>query len=213
MLFLYRVLNCRRRLHLAELMLNLVLRLEGAMRSATARKIMSEYHGVEIGAYSYGCFDPKRIPEGVTIGRYVSLARGVRMFSQNHPVEALSTHPYFYETAPGMSRLSGPSPVTLEIGHDVWIGCNVLITPGCRRIGNGAVIGAGAVVTKDVPAFAIVAGNPARRLRDRFPLEVVERLQAAKWWQLSIEEVQARLPEFESLLQESPALEVEHSLH
>lgn len=197
---LYRILNCRRRLTPAELLINLACRLEGgAMRSGTARELMAQYHGTSIGAYSYGdCFSPKVMPKGVTIGRYVSIAKGVRMFTQNHPLTRLSTHPFFYELAPGNPASTTLEPGYLTIGHDVWIGCNAIITPGCHRIGNGAVIGAGAVVTKDVPDFAIVAGNPAKRIRDRFPAAVIERLNAEQWWLKSFEEIQALKTEFES---------------
>jgi acetyltransferase-like isoleucine patch superfamily enzyme len=202
--FLYRLLNCRRRWKIARLLIGLILRLEGGpMRSRTARELMSRYHGVEVGAYSYGdCFDPKIIPYGVTIGRYVSIASGVRMFVRNHPIDRLSTHPFFYERCPGVSDETDFTDDRLEIGHDVWIGCNVLITPGCRRVGHGAIIGAGAVVTRDVPDFAIVAGTPARHLRDRFPPEVAARLVDSQWWLLPAHEVQSRLSEFTSLLKE-----------
>ncbi|MBS0262443.1 MAG: CatB-related O-acetyltransferase [Planctomycetes bacterium] len=171
------------------------------MRSATARDFMSKYHGVDVGAYSYGdCFDPAIIPPGISIGRYVSIARGVRMFTQNHPLDRVSTHPFFYEACPGVSATADLPPGHLEIGHDVWLGCNAIITPGCHRIGNGAVIGAGAVVTRDVPAYAIVAGSPAKTIRDRFTPAQAERLEASEWWNLSEAEVRARMPEFTALL-------------
>lgn len=171
------------------------------MHSATVRELMSRYHGVNVGAYSYGdCFDPKIIPPGVTIGRYVSIAAGVRMFTQNHPLERLSTHPFFYERRPGDPATNNLPPGSLDIGNDVWIGSNALITPGCHHVGNGAVIGAGAVVTRDVPDYAIVAGSPAKRIRNRFPEEVIARLQAARWWDLAIEEVMSRKSELDELL-------------
>lgn len=173
------------------------------MLSATSRELMSEYHEVEIGAYSYGdCFDPATIPRGTFIGRYVSIARGVRMFMQNHPIDRLSTHPFFYEQGLNGAAIVD-EPYQLVIGHDVWIGCNAIITPRCRRVGNGAIIGAGAVVTKDVPDFAIVAGSPAKRIRDRFPAEVQERLLASKWWLLPFAEVETRRVELDRLLVDS----------
>lgn len=203
LLWLYRILNCGRRWRVARVLLQLAQRLEGGpMKSATARRMMAHFHGVEIGAYSYGeCFDPALIPPGVTIGRYVSIARGVRFFVQNHPLDRLSTHPIFYEACPGVAITNDLAPGTLEIGHDVWIGCNAIITPGCRRIGTGAVIGAGSIVTKDVADFAIVAGNPAKKLRDRFRPEVIEQLRLNPWWELSASEVIARRQELNKLLQ------------
>jgi acetyltransferase-like isoleucine patch superfamily enzyme len=76
----------------------------------------------------------------------------------------------------------------LEIGHDAWLGVNSIITTGCHRIGIGAVVGAGAVVTKDVPDFAIVGGNPARILRYRFPEDLRQRILDSRWWERSIDE-------------------------
>lgn len=199
---LYRVLNCRRRWRIARILLAAAQRLEGgAMRSATARRWMAQYHDVVIGASSYGeCFDPALVPPGVRIGRYVSIARGVRFFNQNHPLDRLTTHPVLYEEQPGVAATGTMPRAVLEIGNDVWIGCNALITPGCRRVGDGAVIGAGAVVTRDVPDFAIVAGNPARKIRDRFPEDVAAKVKASRWWDLSQAELLEQLPKLESML-------------
>jgi virginiamycin A acetyltransferase len=76
----------------------------------------------------------------------------------------------------------------LEVGHYASLGAESIITRGCTRIGVGAVIAAGAVVTKDVPDFAIVAGNPARILRYRFPEDIRQRILESRWWERSIEE-------------------------
>ena len=191
----YRLTDARRRWRIARILLHICMRLEGGpMWSATARRLMADAHGVTIGAYSYGeCFDPALVPPGVSIGRYTSIARGVRFIVQNHPIERASCHPFFYESCPGVSATADVPAGALEIGHDVWIGCNAIVTPGCRRIGNGAVVGAGAVVTRDVPDYAVVAGNPARKLRDRFPPHVVGRLQESRWWELSFPEATDQL--------------------
>ena len=76
----------------------------------------------------------------------------------------------------------------LIVGNDVWIGAHVLIKGGIR-IGDGAVIGMGSVVTKDVPAYAIIGGNPAHLIRYRFEKDVIERLLLSKWWELPLEEI------------------------
>lgn len=70
----------------------------------------------------------------------------------------------------------------LTIGHDVWIGEWVIILPNVKRIGNGAIIGAGSIVTKDVPAYMIVAGNPARIIGKRFSDNVIMKLEQTQWW-------------------------------
>lgn len=64
-----------------------------------------------------------------------------------------------------------------------------MIMPGCKFIGRGAVIGAGSIVTKDVQRYAIVAGNPARKLRDRFEPELIEAIEASRWWEMDVAEV------------------------
>ncbi|MEM6315025.1 MAG: antibiotic acetyltransferase, partial [Planctomycetota bacterium] len=146
---------------------------------------------------SYGaCFEPGAWPPGVVVGRYTSVAQGVRVFNQNHPLGWLSTHPFFYDPRLGVCRDNPLQRHTLHIGHDVWLGQNAIITPGCRRIGNGAVVGAGAVVTKDVEPFAIVAGNPARVLRKRFDDDTCASINAAGWWEKSINDVR---PELEAM--------------
>jgi hypothetical protein len=76
----------------------------------------------------------------------------------------------------------------LIIEHDAWIGDSVIITPSCRRIGLGAVVGPGSIVTKDVPDFAVMAGNPARLIKWRFSPEIQEVIRKSKWWELPITE-------------------------
>jgi acetyltransferase-like isoleucine patch superfamily enzyme len=80
------------------------------------------------------------------------------------------------------------------IGNDVWIGTGAIILRGLS-VGDGAVIGAGAVVTKDVPPYAIVAGNPARVIKYRFEEAVIKRIQASKWWEMSDGEIRDRYGE------------------
>jgi phosphonate metabolism protein (transferase hexapeptide repeat family) len=86
----------------------------------------------------------------------------------------------------------------VRIGHDVWIGHGAVVLPG-RSIGTGAVVAAGAIVTKDVPAYTIVAGNPARTIRRRFPEEVTNRLAELSWWDWSHEALRKALPDFRKL--------------
>jgi len=133
-------------------------RLEGGeLRSWTLRRLIEQHFDVRVGAHSYGpCLTPGAFPPDVTVGRYVSIAPGVRVFRRNHPFERLTMHPYFYNAKMGVVENDTIESNPLWIGHDSWIGADAIITPGCCEIGIGAVIGAGAIVTKDVPAFAIV---------------------------------------------------------
>ena len=157
----------------------------GAMRSATVRRLMEEVHGVTIGAHSYGCLDPVRFPPGTRIGRYVSIGPGVWAFRRNHPSDRLSMHPYFYHPSFGAEPNADvpTEPLTIEAGS--WLGAGVVILPGCRRIGRGAVVAAGAVLTRDVPDYAIIGGNPARLIRYRFSEASIAAAEATAWWRKS----------------------------
>ncbi|MBM3244538.1 MAG: antibiotic acetyltransferase [Candidatus Omnitrophica bacterium] len=120
------------------------------------------------------------------IGKFCSISMGVNIGSGRHAVSYLSTHPAFYLCNNPVAKhyCSDDRFVSFEttsVGHDVWIGRNAIIKDGIS-IGCGAVVGAGAVVTKDVPAYAIVGGVPARLIRYRFDEKTREKLLKIKWW-------------------------------
>lgn len=96
-------------------------------------------------------------------------------------------HPIFFNTDLGVIDTNKIEFSYLEIGHDVWIGQGVKITNKCEKIGNGSIIGAGSIVTKDVKPYSIVAGNPAVEIGMRFDQEVIELLEQSKWYELSKE--------------------------
>ncbi|KTF67418.1 CatB-related O-acetyltransferase [Sphingomonas sp. HT-1] len=152
--------------------------------SALLRSRFRKLYRIEIGEYSYGAFDRWRIPPGTQIGRYCSFAGSALIISANHPMQALSTHPIFYLKARGVIDRDRVVAQPTIVEDDVWIGHHAIITPGCKRIGRGAVIGAGAVVTRDVAPYAIVAGNPAKLIRYRFAPEVIDALERTRWWEL-----------------------------
>lgn len=152
------------------------------MTSTFLRRHFLTKYGIKVGLYSYGCFDRWRIPPGTQIGRYCSFAKGVRIINANHPMAALSTHPYLYDPAFGVVSVRAVQEHDVVIGDDVWIGHNALLTPGVKSVGRGAVIGAGSVVTRDVPPYAIVAGVPARLIRMRFEPDVIALLEKSEWW-------------------------------
>lgn len=161
------------------------------MYSAALRRILKEQYEVDVGLYSYGqCLQPGFLPPGTTVGRYCSLGPEMVVFRRNHPPDRISLHPFFFNRHAGLvtqDTVEDNKDNPLEIGHDVWIGARAIILPRCRRIGNGAVIGAGAVVTRDVPDFAIVAGNPARVVRDRFSAEWKSMIARSEWWLQPVE--------------------------
>ena len=146
-----------------------------------------------IGSYSY-LGDNCNIPQ-TKIGKFCSIATGANLAAGNHPSDYISTSPYTYSTIRWsfaakcfydreFAYINESERCLCEIGHDVWIGTGALLVASGRplRIGNGAVIAAGAVVTKDVPAYAVVAGCPARVVRYRFNESIVERLEQFQWW-------------------------------
>lgn len=150
------------------------------------RQWFRDRHRIDVGLYSYGCFDQWRMPGPLVIGRYCSIAKTVRSAPINHPFDAITTHPALYERKFGVvdQDLHYDDPQIIE--DDVWIGHNAMILPSCRRIGRGSIIGAGAIVTRDVPRYTIVAGNPAKILRERFPADLQQALEDSKWWTLDL---------------------------
>lgn len=124
------------------------------------------------------------------IGSFTSIANHVVIGGARHPMEWVGMSPVFYRGRDSIRKKFSEhlldAAVVTFIGHDVWIGRSAVILSGVK-IGNGAVIGAGAVVTKDVPPYGVVAGNPAKLFRYRFNEEIVESLEKMKWWELDDE--------------------------
>lgn len=149
--------------------------------------------GGEIDSYSY-LGDNVEFPQ-TKIGKFCSIAAHAKLAAGNHPLKFISTSPYLYSNISwsftNKKLFKGEFYYTdatkrylCEIGNDVWIGTNALIVCGSRaiHIGDGAVIAAGAVVTKDIPPYAIVAGCPAKIIRFRFDDDKIKRLLELKWW-------------------------------
>ncbi|WMN10915.1 CatB-related O-acetyltransferase [Marivirga salinae] len=126
--------------------------------------------------------------KGVSIGNYCSIARGVIIQEVNHKFEKVST---FYFNKHIFKNSEYTDEITkgkIQIGNDVWIGANSMILSGVK-IGDGAVIAAGSVVTKDVLDYAIVGGSPARLIKMRFSDEIILKLKNLKWWDWSLEKI------------------------
>ncbi len=151
-------------------------------RSKRLREIFLEKYQIDIGMYSYGCFDQNRIPRGTIIGRYCSFARTAVIFNGNHGLDFLTTHPYVYNPNLGLVINETIKRNCCVVSDDVWIGHNAIILPRVESIGRGSVIAAGAVVTKNVPAYAVVAGNPAKLIKYRFSPKVIEKIESTEWW-------------------------------
>ncbi|WP_306300121.1 CatB-related O-acetyltransferase [Erythrobacter sp. LQ02-29] len=167
--------------------------------STELRDYFREHFRIDVGLHSYGCFDQWRMPGPMKIGRYCSIARTVRYVPINHPYDALTTHPALYERRFGVVDTDIHWDDCLVIEDDIWIGHYAVILPSCKFIGRGAIIGAGAIVTKDVAPYSIMVGNPARKLKDRFTPDMVAQLEASQWWTMSI-------PELRALVAENPDL-------
>lgn len=160
----------------------------------------TEYeHSLRLGAFSYQvsgyCF-------AAQIGRYCSFGEQVQIGRQNHPLTWASTSPAFYlhdrlfaledgfegaeqYHAYRFERTEPPTKVKVTtIGNDVWIGHGALISAGVT-IGDGAIVAAHAVVAKDVPAYAVVAGNPAVIKRFRLPPQLISPMLRCRWWRFA----------------------------
>ena len=134
------------------------------------------------------------------IGKFCSIACGAKFLfnSANHALRSLSnyTFPLFFEEW-GLNKKNVASAWDnkgdIIIGNDVWIGYEAVIMAGVH-IGDGAVIAARAVVTKDVPPYTIVGGTPARKIRMRFEEETIAKLQQIQWWNWPVEKIRRSLP-------------------
>ncbi|MFK7751025.1 MAG: CatB-related O-acetyltransferase [Sedimentitalea sp.] len=170
----------------------------GSFYSTTLREILSQYHDVEVGKYSYGpVLTPGCLPPGSRVGAYCSVAGGLIVRRRDHPVEHPALHPFFYNRHLGyvaQDTIQSDQDNPLRIGHDVWIGDRVTVLSGCKTIGNGAVLAAGSVVTRDVAPYSIVGGVPAKLLKMRFDATVIAKIEASKWWEKPITELIGAFP-------------------
>jgi acetyltransferase-like isoleucine patch superfamily enzyme len=155
--------------------------------------------GYQAGDFTYGIPSVWRWDEPATlvIGKYCSLSiEIVILLGGNHRSDFVTTYPFStIADWPEASGIEGhpSSKGDVRIGNDVWIGMGALILSGVT-IGDGAVIAARAVVSGDVPPYAIVAGNPARVVRMRFPDDVVRQLLRLRWWDWDVERVRRYIP-------------------
>lgn len=152
------------------------------------KKKTKENHSYTIGEHSYSF--ASYIMRGTKIGKYCSIATGVVIHPAEHDIYSVSTSPnvpgHVYNDEHGWSDGA-------VIGNDVWIGRNAIILQSCKHIGDGAIIAAGAIVTKDVPPYAIVGGVPAKIIKYRFSPTIIRKLLSIQWWNFSDNELE-KLP-------------------
>lgn len=158
---------------------------------------------VVLGDYSYTSSDITN----ATIGKFCSISPRCVFGLGKHPTRGfVSTHPAFYSNSNigcpfpfSKTELFDERPARIFMGNDVWIGYNSILMGGIR-IGNGAIIAAGAVVTKDVEDFAIVGGIPAKIIRYRFTKEQIDCLNRIQWWDKSIDWIQQNSESFSDIV-------------
>ncbi|MER6523747.1 phosphonate metabolism protein/1,5-bisphosphokinase (PRPP-forming) PhnN [Streptomyces sp. NPDC001508] len=158
---------------------------------------------VELGDYSY-C-DRYCDLANTTVGKFSNIASFVRIGATDHPLDRASLHHFMYRSAKYWPDAEDDAEWferrrsrRTTIGHDTWIGHGAQVKPDVA-VGNGAVIASGAIVTKDVPPYAIVAGVPARVIRFRQPPEIAERLDRLAWWDWDHATLRERLDDFRTL--------------
>ena len=174
-------------------------------------KAIVDHPLVEVGDYSY--YDDSRGPEHflarcvryhfdfigdrLVIGKFVAIAQAAQfiMNGANHPMGGFSTFPFQmfgFEGAPAMTPEGLGHRGDTVIGNDVWIGREAVIMPGVT-IGDGAIIGTRAQVSRDVPPYAVVVGNPGKVVKLRFPPDVVSALLAIRWWDWDADKISRNL--------------------
>lgn len=163
------------------------------------RYISDKFFGFKVGKYCAG-YEQFWHQFGLikSIGSFCNISNDNVTIAGNHPTSLVSTNTFLYRKNVGflnkdrdISKLAQVRPII--IGNDVWIGANVILLPGIT-IGDGAIIAAGAVVSRDVPAYSIVGGVPAKVIKYRFEPDIVEKLLESKWWDWSDDRIKKAIP-------------------
>lgn len=179
----------------------------GYMYSPTIRAIYKQGFNIDIGYGTYGgCFNLTNIPSGVIFGNYCSIASNIKIFRANHPKENFTSHPLLYNPIAGYvieDKLDRPR---LHIGNDVWIGEWTIILPKVKTIGDGAIIGAGSIVTKNVEPYTIIAGNPAIKIGKRFNDDIIDKIIATKWYRMQKKELISNIDRLNKIVNEGKVI-------
>lgn len=171
----------------------LIHSINASLSATYGHRVMVEYGvviaaDVEIGDYSY--VNRNSSLENCSIGKYVSISSGVYISPWEHPLNCITTHPIGYSES-----FKNHHRKRTIIGNDVLISLNCIILEGIR-IGDGAVVGAGAVVTKDVEPYEVVAGVPAKHIKYRFDKEICTELLETEWWNLDKDGIDKAIKSF-----------------
>ena len=168
------------------------------------------YHS-EIGDFSY--VGRNFTSWHARIGKFCSISWNVSIGGANHDYNRITQHAFLYASQfgilePGKEQGYNRFNTECEIGNDVWIGCNSVI---CRNvhIGDGVVIGAGSVVTKDVEPYTIVGGVPAKVIKERCSKELAYRLQRTEWWNLPVAVIKANFDLFNQMITKESVEKIE----
>jgi acetyltransferase-like isoleucine patch superfamily enzyme len=162
--------------------------------------------GVHLGADSVGkyTFINKNVivdKNTKSIGRFCSIAYGVKIGLGNHPLERISTHPFSYSKKYNLvdddTVFSSQITTKTIIGNDVWIGANAIILAGVN-IGDGAVVGANSLVTRDVESYSVVMGTPANHSKYRFDEEKRKELLKEQWWNWNDSKIKEQISLFQT---------------
>lgn len=156
----------------------------------------------QIASYSY--IGKNCIIQNTSIGKFCSIAPNVFIGLGQHPTNLFSTSTLFYRSRNALKIKfidkdhDFKEYDNISIGHDVWIGTRAIIMDGIT-VGNGAIIAANSVITKDVPPYAIVAGIPGKVVKYRFHEERIEEMQKLEWWNWPLEEIRLKMNELNKL--------------
>jgi hypothetical protein len=169
------------------------------VKIATGTRLLNS----EIGDYSYT--DRFADIANARVGRFANIASFARIGPTDHPLGGASLHHFLYRSGDywedaedDHAFFAARAARLTTIGHDTWIGHQAIVKPEVT-VGHGAVVAMGAVVTRDVAPYTIVAGNPARPIRERQPPEIAERLIRLAWWDWPHGRLRAALDDFRSL--------------
>ena len=148
-----------------------------------------------LGAYS--TVGRNSVLRNAVLGKFCSISWNATIGATPHDYNLISTHAFHYISSFGFVCKDRRSNIETFLGHDVWVGANAVIMPGVK-VGSGAVVGAGAIVTRNVPPYAIVVGCPARIVRYRFDSDIIESLMEIEWWDWDVKKIQENLDIFKS---------------